>query len=81
MTYGAIEPAAPPARGVSARHVRVAILSAVATLALLCAVVALRAHSERSALVEEADGLELAAYLSQDQVEQFKKVRCPPRVC
>lgn len=78
MTYGAIEPAAPRV-GVSARHVRVAILSAVATLALLCAVVVLRAHSERTSLVEEADGLELAAYLSGDQVAQFKKVRCPSR--
>jgi hypothetical protein len=55
-------------------------MSAVATLALLCAVVVLRAHSERTALVEEADGLELAAYLSQDQVAQFKKVRCLSRV-
>ena len=80
MTYGAIEQAAPPTRGMSARHARVAIMSAVATLALLCAVVVLRAHSERTALVEEADGLELAAYLSQDQVAQFKKVRCLSRV-
>ena len=76
-SYGSVERVRLPARGMSARAMRTMIISSVATLAVLCAVFTIRAHSARVALVEEADGLELAAYLSPDEAAEFKKVDHP----
>ncbi len=70
--YGAI---APGAQAPAGKHVkRVAIVAALAGMAL-AALVATHFAAGRTELVEEADGLELSAYLSADQVEEFKKLR------
>lgn len=70
--YGAIEAAQTPSMGSHTR--RVAMLAAIAALAL-CALAATHFVAARTELVEEADGLELSAYLSAEQVAEFKKLR------
>ncbi len=46
----------------------------LATIAACC-LLAIISVSKRTELVEEADGLELSAYLSQGQITEFKKLR------
>lgn len=80
--YGSIPvvgPAALPAQmmhGSTARRTRVALFAVVAS-ALLCMVgVAVTGNGTRAiSLVDEVDGLELNAYLTPTDVDEFKKLR------
>lgn len=61
-------------QGTTARRARVAISGLVCGVLLCCAAIATVGDSRAVALVDEVDGLELNAYLTPNDVEEFKKV-------
>lgn len=76
-SYGSLEDGS---NGSDRRRVSVLRAAAAITIAMLLAVVALSAmvgsgRAGASELVEEVDGLELNAFLSQKQAAEFKSVR------
>jgi hypothetical protein len=62
-------------QGQTARRTRAAVAALVACVLLSSAAIAVIGNDSRAvALVDEVDGLELNAYLTPNDVEEFKKV-------
>jgi len=61
--------------GATARQTRVALAALVASVLLCCAAVATVGNNNKAIVMpDEVDGLELNAYLTPNDVEEFKKV-------
>jgi hypothetical protein len=72
--YSGLPTMAPRAHGGASKATRVALVAVMCACACLGMLITHYSAQHNVALVEEADGLELNAYLSESQNKQFKKL-------